>query len=39
MLWVYETPIFEEIFMATTENSSVVTNDTQEPQKYSYHRK
>ena len=29
--WVYEVPIFEVIFVALTENSLVVTNDTQGP--------
>ena len=31
-LWVHETPILELIFVTLTENSSVVTNNTQEPQ-------
>ena len=30
----YETPILEVIFATLTENSSVITNDTQGPQKY-----
>ena len=38
-LWVYETPIFEVIFVTVTEGSYVVTNDTQGPWKYSYHLK
>ena len=29
--WVYEAPIFEVIFVTLTENSLVVTNDTQGP--------
>ena len=29
----------ELIFVTLTENSSVVTNDTQEPQKYPHHQK
>ena len=37
--WVHETPILEVIFVTLIENSSVITNDTQEPQKYPYHRK
>ena len=32
-------PILEVIFVTLTENSSVVTNDTQGPQKYQHHRK
>ena len=28
-LWVHETPILEVIFVALTEDSSIVTNDTQ----------
>ena len=31
MLWVHWTPILEVIFVTLTENSSVVTNDTQGP--------
>ena len=38
-LRVHETPIFEVIFVTLTENSSVITNDTQEPQKYPNLRK
>ena len=30
MLWVHETPILEVIFVILTENSSLMTNDTQE---------
>ena len=30
-LWAHETPFFEVIFVTLTENSSFVTNDTQEP--------
>ena len=33
------TPILEDIFVTLTENSSVVTNDTQAPQQYLHHRK
>ena len=33
-LWVHETSILEVFFVTLTENSSVVTNDTQGPQKY-----
>ena len=32
-MWVHETPILEVIFATLTENSSVITNDTQEIQK------
>ena len=35
----HETPILEVIFLTLTENSSVITNDTQGPQKYPHHRK
>ena len=28
-MWVHETPILEVIFVALTEDSSIVTNDTQ----------
>ena len=35
-LRVHEAPILEVIFVALTENSSVVTNDTHEPWKYPY---
>ena len=38
-LWVRETPILEIILVTLTENSSVVTNDTQGPQKYPHHQK
>ena len=32
-----ETPILEIIFVTLIENSSLVTNDTQGPQKYPFH--
>ena len=35
--WVHETPILEEIFVILTENSSVIINDTQAPEKYPHH--
>ena len=38
-LRVHETPIREVIFVTLTNNSSLVTNDTQEPWKYRHHRK
>ena len=28
-MWIHETPIFEAIFVTLTENSSVITDDTQ----------
>ena len=38
-LWVDEAPITEVIFVALTENPSVVTTDIQGPRKYPHHRK
>ena len=36
-LWVHDSPILKVIFATLTENSSVVTNDTQGSQKYPHH--
>ena len=38
MLRARVTPIFEVIFVTLTENLSVITNDTQGPQKYPHHQ-
>ena len=34
IVWFQETPILEVIFVALTENSSLVTNDSEGPQEY-----
>ena len=38
MLRNHETPILEVIFATVTDNSSVVTNDIQGPQKHLHHQ-
>ena len=37
-LCVHETPILRITFMILTDNSSVITNDTQRPQEYPHHQ-
>ena len=38
-LWVHGTAILEVIFVTLTDNSSVITNDTQGTWKYPQHQK